>query len=118
MMLSFFVLYETYGGKSFEEFLLKVPRDRDTYSHLRAHCFWLRDLPRCHILQYGPDLQEQFDQVCLHLGIPHRELEHWNKGTRYYCTAAEMYERNPGTKELVEDIYWKDIQTFGQTFPY
>lgn len=109
-------------GVSFRDFLLTVPRDRDTYSHNRAQSFWLRDLPHYQWLTFEGDptpLQKQFDFICEYkLEIEPRELEFWNKGTRYSCTAAEMYERNPGTKELVEDIYWKDIQTFGQTFPY
>ncbi|MBD3413397.1 MAG: hypothetical protein GF421_03075 [Candidatus Aminicenantes bacterium] len=62
------------------------------------------------------NLQEDFNQVCDRLGIPHRQLPHETVGVsrpkgKHY---SEYYDQE--TKCLVEEIYWEDIERFNYGF--
>ena len=111
-------------GFSFEEYLKQIPRDKDTYHHAREQTFWLRGFKHFWaIMLDGPiaqhlPVQMQFDDICRTIGIEPRKLRYENVGKNYSCTAAQMYERNPGTREQVEEIYQRDIAMFNQSFPF
>lgn len=105
-------------GISFESFLRTIPRDHTTYSHSREQTFWLRDLPPMIPMEFGPNLQTQFQAICELIEIEHRQLQYRNANKNYSMIPAELYAMNPGTQALVVDIYASDIERFGQIFPY
>ena len=61
------------------------------------------------------NMQEDFDKLCDHFGVPHTPVPHKNKtqyrNVRHY---AQYYDDK--TREIVADKYAKDIQLFGYKF--
>lgn len=100
----------------YAEATLKADPDKHHLGH--PHSYWLRGIDHAIAVPFGPGMQKGFNKVCHLIGIDPRPLQHRNANENYYMTHAEVYQRNPGLKEIVTDIYKEDIDRFGQTFPY
>ena len=110
------------GVKDFKTFIFnKLPKPAwtDDYRHIVPQYELLVDANGSMLVDYVgkfEGLQKDFNEVCNKLGIPLVTLPHANKSpesgqSRHY---AEYYDNE--TKEFVESLYIKDIETFGYAF--
>ena len=107
----------------FAENVKVAPKDRHNLGH--PYSYWLRGLeglvsdPIYSLGFRDPcNLQRSLDTFCRQVGLPSRRLQYMNTNKNYTCSAKEVYEQNPGLKEIVTEIYTDDIAKFHMVFPY
>jgi hypothetical protein len=109
-------LFRKWTIMEYAEDVLGADKNKHNLGH--PHSYWLRGIDHAIAIPFGPGMQKGFNKVCRIIGIEPRPLQHRNANENYHMTHAEVYQRNPGLREIVAAIYVEDIHRFGQTFPY